>query len=605
MPENNLVRIYGKGVRLDKVERMRSAAEHTDGFFNRVTGLGTARDKAKFSRFERNRRLSCEELDALYSDDDMASRVCDVVPDEELRQGYAIEVDPRKEDAVETGPEDAAQIGIDTKDAAEVLGLQSKTVEARVWGRVFGGGALMLGVDDGLELHEPVNLEGIKAITHINVLERNFIWPTTFYSDPNEAKLHEPRTYLVTPQVATSLASALNSQGTIEVHESRMVVFGGVRTTLRRRQEGDGWSESLLQRMQTILTQYGTSWDALAHMIQDANQGVFKMEGLIDALASNETDLVMKRLETMDMARSIVRAAVLDAETEDFERQQFQWSGIKDPFEMLILRLASAARMPITVLMGQSPAGMNATGESDMRWFYDTTASSQLNIVQPALEYVLRLIMLSKEGPTGGVEPESWRVKFPSLWQPTPSELATIELQHAQSDQIYHGMGSANADEISVSRFSEGGFERTLNVNLEERRANLEARSLQDDIDATPTGIVDLESDIAASRSMAAMLEVAAQVQSGAIERESGAAIIIASTVGLTFEEALAIVGEPDPVKLAQKAAMAAGMGAIGEGGGAETTEPEAEDPEVQEAADSLVARIDALKAERKGGAWA
>ena len=95
MPENNLVRIYGKGVRLDKVQRMRSAAEHTDGFFNRVTGLGTARDKAKFSRFERNRRLSCEELDALYSDDDMASRVCDVVPDEdaalELPEVYRVE----------------------------------------------------------------------------------------------------------------------------------------------------------------------------------------------------------------------------------------------------------------------------------------------------------------------------------------------------------------------------------------------------------------------------------------------------------------------------------------------------------------------------------
>ncbi len=578
----DVIKIFG--------DRVRDAVAHADGFVNSITAMGTARDKSTYTRFQRNRDLNTQELDALYSDDAMASRVCDVVPDEELRQGYTVVVDPDDKN-VETGPEEAAMVGAEVKAEADRLGLQSKVIEARVWGRVFGGGALLLGAEDGPEnesdvernarLKEPLNLNAIRTFSHINVLERSYLWPATFYEDPLEAKVHQPRTYWVTPTVANSLAVAQSTQGSMEIHESRIVVFGGSRTSIRRRQENSGWDQSVLQRMQTTITRFGTSFSALGHMIQDANAGVYKMDGYLEAIASEETGVVMKRLDMMDMARSVQRAVILDAEGEEFERQNFNWSGIKEPFELLMLQLSADARMPITVLMGQSPAGMDATGESDMRWFYDTIASSQENIVEPALEYVLRIIMLAKDGPTNGVEPDSWGVTFPSLWQPTPLEASEIELRHAQSDNIYHAMGAANADEIATSRFTEGGFERTLNVDLAERRANMQARSLNADIEATPTGIVDLQSDIAAARSMTAMQEIALQVQSGQITPESAAAIVIASTVGLTFEQALNIVGEPDPVKVAERAAMATGLATAGgddtegEGEGAEPNEPE------------------------------
>ncbi len=564
--------------------KVRRAVENLDGFINRVTGMGTARDKSAYTRMQRNRELTGEELDALYSDDAMASRVCDVVPDEELRQGYTIVIDPTESDSTETGPEDAAQIGVDVKDAADDLGLQAKMIDARVWGRAFGGGALLIGADDGAadaeRMAEPLNLAGIRKVTHLNVLERRYMWPNTFYSDPLEAKVGQPRTYWVTPQAATSLSTARGFQGTVEVHESRLVVFGGARTSILRRQEQSGWDQSVLQRMQTTLTRYGTSFSALGHLIEDANAGVYKMDGYLEALAANETGIIMKRLEMMDMMRSVQRAVVLDSEGEEFSRQNFTWAGIKDPFELLMLQLAADARMPVTVLMGQSPSGMNATGESDMRWFYDTITSSQENIIKPALEYILRLIMLSKEGPTKGAEPESWGITFPSLWQPTPIESSQMYLANAQGDQIYQQMGSANADEIATSRFTEGGFDRTLTINLAERRANLAARSIEGDIEATPTGIVDLQSDIAAARSMTAMQEIATQVQNGAITPDSGAAIVIASTVGLTFEQALDIVGEPDPVKVAARAAMAAGLKAAAEGDDDEDDDDEDDDPQ-------------------------
>jgi len=425
------------------------------------------------------------------------------------------------------------------------------------------------------------------------------VWPNTVYDETEPTKFGLTKTYIITPQAADSASGVADLEGSFEIHETRLVVFGGVRTSILTRQSNSGWDQSLLQRMQTVLTQYGVSWDALAHMLQDASTRVFKIQGFIDALAEEGTGTLMKRLDMMDMSTSVYRAVMLDTETEEYERQNFSWAGIKDPYSMLILRLASAARMPVTILMGQSPAGLSATGESDIRWFYDTIASSQENVVKPALEYIMRLIMLAKNGPTGGVVPESWTITFPALWQPTPIETAAIQLQHAQADQIYFGMGAANADEISTSRFTEGGFERTLTVNLEERRANLQASNLEEDIEGTPTSIVDLESDIAASRSMTAMTDVAAKVQAGEISPESGAAIIIASTAGLTFEEALNIVGEPDPVKIAAKEAMAAalvpGEPAVAEEGAVATEE----DPEAQTTDDAV--RQDTIRRTQNG----
>ena len=310
-----VIRIYG--------DRVRNAVTRADGFFNNVTGLGTARDKAQFTRFTRNRRLTIEELDALYSDDDMAARVTEVVPDEELRQGFNIVIDPTETDDVKTGPEVAAKVSVDVKAAATALDIQGKTIEARTWGRTFGGGAILIGAIDGPDnerkevrnerMKEPLDLGAIRKVGHLNVLDRRYLHPLRYYTDPLEPKVGLPMTYLVTPQAASDVESAFSMDGTLEIHESRMVVFGGVRTTIRTRQSHSGWDQSLLQRMQTILTDFGATWASLAHVLQDAAQGVYTMEGYIDALASDDTDTIMKRLDMLDMSRSAVRAVVLDA----------------------------------------------------------------------------------------------------------------------------------------------------------------------------------------------------------------------------------------------------------------------------------------------------
>ncbi|KZE75867.1 anti-CBASS protein Acb1 family protein [Paenibacillus elgii] len=62
---------------------------------------------------------------------------------------------------------------------------------------------------------------------------------------------------------------------------------------------------------------------------------------------------------------------------DDFATHRYSFGGLNDIYESFMLDIAGACRMPVTRLFGQAPAGMNATGESDMENYYETVQQGQ------------------------------------------------------------------------------------------------------------------------------------------------------------------------------------------------------------------------------------
>jgi hypothetical protein len=180
-------------------------------------------------------------------------------------------------------------------------------------------------------------------------------------------------------------------------------------------------------------------------------------------------------MRLLDMNRSVARALAIDADGEEFERQPYNFGNVDSVLQMFVIRLSSAARMPATILMGQSPAGMNATGESDVRWFYDTIATARENDLKPQIRRIIELLFLSKDGPTKGNVPENWSLHFPPLWESTPKEDSEIKKAMAETDKIYIEAGVALPEEISLSRFPATGYSLETTVDLELRQSSLEA----------------------------------------------------------------------------------------------------------------------------------
>lgn len=459
-----------------------------DSFVNAFTGLGGTRDKRTGAQFVRDAALDEETLDSLYHNNDLAAKLCDTYPEEALRQRFTIKVeddgadtpaptDPGA-DAPRTDALDPQELSKAVKAKMEDLGLVSKVQDAAIWGNVFGAACVFMGADDGRSPELPLVPERVRAVRFLSVYDRRDLQVAKRYSDPLAPKYDEPELYRFTNRLAGTNGDA--TKPVQDIHESRLVFFYGSRTAKRRRAENNGWPHSKLQKAYEVIRDFETGWSSASYLLQEASQAVYGVHGLLDIIASADGRAKLEtRMQVIDMGRSVARALVIDAEGESFERKATTFSGVPELLDRLCARLASAFGIPVTLLMGQAPAGLNATGASDVRAFYDHVQSYRTDVLGPAIEKIARLLILEANA---GKEPDSWCIEWPSLYQPTDKEQAETRQIIASTDKTYVDMGVVSAEEIALSRFGAGGYsaETTIDLQLRQQLADIEATQALD-----------------------------------------------------------------------------------------------------------------------------
>ena len=452
-----------------------------DAWENIITGLG---------RRERDKRLGAtvveppvnkteEQYEALYAGDDVAARAAELPPREMTRQWIELTVDNQADadaDATQRTEdiEGANNVAKDTMGRLEEMAAQFHIYQAMVWARVHGGGLVQLVVADGKESAEPLDEDSIQAFMGLRVWTRWQVRPTKFYSDPDDLiTFGKPEIYTVHRSDHPRSDQAFAQ---MEIHESRLLRFDGVQTTPRRKRKQEGWCDSIYARLESIIRDYSSAHEGMAHVLTDWGQFVYHMKGLADMLAQEGGDkMVLDRIMTIDMARSVVRAILLDADNEKAERMAVPMSGVDAVMDRLAQRLAQASEVPLTLLLGQSPAGMNATGESDIRFFYDQISARQELELRPQLEKLIRVLFKASDGPTRGKEPEGWGFKFVPLWQMSEADEAGIRKTQAETDAIYITNGVTTEDEIAQSRFGGDRYSTETQLDLKQREEDAEA----------------------------------------------------------------------------------------------------------------------------------
>lgn len=429
-------------------------AVRLDSWRNTLSSVGDrARDKAAAFFFVRPPLLTAQQCLDLFHFDDLANRICSAVPEEALREGFEIVAVQEEGDARDKSDTQKQQKTL--KKAVDSLDLAGKVQEAMIWGRTTGGAAIVLLADGAPE--EPIAEDAVE-LRGLEVVDRTSLSVATKYR--KGAFRGEPETYWINED------SELNG---LRIHESRLILFRGVMTARSEKQRNGGWDHSVLQRVINVLAQTNGAWASVISMMQDLSQAVFKMKGLIDAIASDTEESVQKRLTLMDTVRSITNAVLLDAEDEDFSIvERGAATGLDGLVDKLFLRLSSAARMPVAILLGQSPAGLNATGSIDLRWWYDTVRTAQTIEAKPRIERVVRMMARSL---FPGQDPNIWCASFKSLWQMSPTEEATYRKTIADTDNVYVQMGAVIAEEITLSRWGSGVYSADMQIDLETHNA--------------------------------------------------------------------------------------------------------------------------------------
>ena len=375
---------------------------YADGWSNVLTGLGNARlDPTERSKPIYEARLPERELEAIYRSDGIGRRIVDVAAEDMTRQWISVEHD------------DGEAIIAKLED----INAQDKINQAIRWARLYGGSGVVIGANDGGRLDEPLNTSRLIDIEFLRVYDRWRIWFSTadYYTDPSQANYGRPQRYYVQP-----------IQGVpYHVHESRMLIFDGEDVPERIRVENNGWGDSSLQPAYRRLSRMGQAESAVANIMRDFITSVMGMKGLTDLIGSGQDELVKSRINILDLTRSVLNSLVIDADGETYTKNSSSVAGLPDLMDRLMMMICAATGYPMTKLFGRSPAGLSATGDADIRQYYDWIAGEQRSRLRPPIERLIGLIYQSREGPTRGREPDDWKFEFKPLWQPTEAERAT------------------------------------------------------------------------------------------------------------------------------------------------------------------------------------
>lgn len=424
-----------------------STLQRADGWESELTGIGRyANDKRLSYTPSAPTVLTKADIDCLFEGDYLARRIIEKQAKMEFREGFNL-----------SDLDDDLVSGV--KDELDRLGVMEAFENARVWERAHGGAAIIVGVDDGLPMSEPIGPR-IRKIRWLEVVDRWRLQVSEYNDDEKDDHNYgKPWVYSFTP-----IGGDVK-----DVHASRVIRFPGLLCSEETRQRNQGWGLPVLQPIFDTIRDFESSYSGAALLAQEIGIANYKMKGLASQLLAGNEQSIRQRLEIMALASSVIRARVMDGEIEDFERKGINIAGLPDLLTLFQATVAAAADMPITVLFGRSPAGMNATGESDLENWHSTIRESQGKHVRPRLEQLLTLIFQQREGPTKGNMPDTWRIQFNPLSTPKDSETVATRAQQATIDQTYVNMGILSPEEVRNSRFGSGEY--SLDTDLDESLA--------------------------------------------------------------------------------------------------------------------------------------
>ena len=418
-----------------------------DSWFNVVTGLGGVRDRSSYTRAGDIVALNVLELESLHASNGLAGRIVDLVPN------------------------DAIGTGIKTKDEAldkelSRLNAWDQFATAWKWGRLYGAGALYLGMSDRCGPQDRPLADGaigrgdllyllpIDGID-LQIAEHDYARGSMTYGEPSHY--------------------SIGRGGGSRIHASRFIFFGGALTPYRRRR-AMGRDYSVLQRVYDSLKSEGAMNASVRGAFDDLSQAVFAIKDLTTMIANGQADVVRDRMEIANLARSIAKSVVIDADMERFEHVgAANLTGVDPLLGRGLQRVASDAEIPATILLGISPVGLNATGESDLK-IWDKRIGKERQGVESR---VVRLASVVSRSAGIAIEVDPEDLEWPPLDVPTAKEKAEREQIEANTDAIRISSGVLAAPEVALVRWGGVSLEDLVTGRSEAADDEAEAETLR------------------------------------------------------------------------------------------------------------------------------
>lgn len=363
-------------------------------------------------------------LNSLYRTNWVVQNVVGLMVDDMLREWYKLKgnITPEAQAAL-------AKVERDTR-------IRDRLNEGLRWGRLYGGAAGLILVRGQEDLSKPLDLDMVYpgSFRGLYILDR-WMGITATNGLVLEAGDPVPEYYAITDAEGHTAA---------RVHHSRVIRFTGRELPMVERMAEMYWGESEIEALyEEVVAHDNVSANMVALTFQ-ANVNTMEVKGL-EQLFGIGSGQAQRRFWNVMQAQSVLRSnfgTQLVEQGTKLTNTQYTFTGLQEVYESMCLNLCGASHYPMTKLFGRSPAGMDATGESDLKNYYDYVDSQREAKLRPALQKLLPVLAMS----AWGFVPDDLDFSFPPLWTPTAMETAEITLKKAQAIRDTFQAGLIRAD---------------------------------------------------------------------------------------------------------------------------------------------------------------
>ncbi|MCW6510978.1 anti-CBASS protein Acb1 family protein [Lichenifustis flavocetrariae] len=179
----------------------------------------------------------------------------------------------------------------------------------------------------------------------------------------------------------------------------------------------DLWSDSVLTALYDAIHAVALTTTGATSLMHEAKVDVVTVPDLSEHLSNAATTAQLSARFGYAATMKSLNNLLLLGDGETWTRQGIDFAGLPEMVRTFLQVAAGAADIPVTRLLGQSPAGLSSTGDHDIRNYYDMIAARQEIELRPQLERLDRLLM---------ARPASPRARSPSRsarsgrWTPPP-----------------------------------------------------------------------------------------------------------------------------------------------------------------------------------------
>jgi hypothetical protein len=278
------------------------------------------------------------------------------------------------------------------------------------WARLYGG-ALGFLLIDGQDPKTPLRIETIRKgqFKGMLALDRWMVEPdlSNLVTDLGP-ELGLPK-YYHTNTMAPAMPNAT-------IHHSRCLRMVGIQLPYWQSLMENLWGISVIERLYDRMVAFDSASQGAAQLVYKSYLRTVNIKGLRELVAAGgpALDGLVKYMGMISSFQSIEGLTILDGD-DIFNASSAGGNSARGLADLLLSfgeQLSGSLQIPLVRLFGQSPRGMNSSGESELRTYYDGINMQQEQFLRVAVTMIYRCLAASE----GITLPEGFWFDFRPLW---------------------------------------------------------------------------------------------------------------------------------------------------------------------------------------------